>query len=168
MARKGRTPLEWVADVITITTVTPTNGRIGMLLDRDEVAEIRQVDVSILPGPLDDAADDDTLFAFAVSLDPNVIASPIVDANLEDLEVFHSGLLRQNVRVGGVGTAMQSNMNQNYPLNFDQDYPLIAGSDIGWVVVGDAAIACTFACRVFFTRRASKAGEKANVLLSRR
>ena len=169
MAKRGsvKSPLEWVSLTLNTADAVPLNGRIPLRLDRDEVAEIKKVVVSVGLPWVDDAADDEVSIAYMVSLDPDVVQSPVVMLNREDLEVFMIGEYDQVMRVGAAG---QTVMNGQFKdtLDLPEGSPILAGSDIGWVVVGDAALAVRWTITVYLTRRRAKPGEKFNVLLSRR
>jgi len=162
-----RSPLEWVTDTISTTDGTLTNGRIQLRLDRDEVAEIKKVVVEIEPPHVLDAADDLVRLGYMVSLDPDVIADPLVVANKEDLEVFMHGEWGTTMQVGAAGQTVQTNKWRD-ELSLPEGSPVLAGSDIGWVVEGDAGLATKWAVTVYLTRRRARPGEKFNVLLSRR
>ena len=163
----SRSPLEWVTLTLDTASATPLNGRIPLRLDRDEVAEIKKIVVSVGIPWIDDTADDDVSCAYMVSLDPDVVASPGVLANREDLEVFMIGEYDECMRVGAAG---QTVMNGKWrdELNLPEGSPVLAGSDIGWVVMGDAVLAVRWTITAYLTRRRAKPGEKFNVLLSRR
>ncbi len=165
--RISKSPLEWVTDQIAVSDATVTNGRIALRLDRDEVAEIRKVIVTIDASFVDDVADDLTDYHFAVSLDPDIVADPELATTLEDLEVFMHGTAGKAMRVGAAGQTMESQLFR-FDLTLPEDHPVLAGSDIGWVVRGDASIAADFTVIVYLTRRRAKPGEKFNVLLTRR
>lgn len=169
MAKRSvaKSPLEWVTDTIATTNATVTNGRIQLRLDRDEVAEIHKVVVVVSPPIVDDAADDAIALAYMVSLDPDVIANPATILSREDLEVFMSGDYAATMRVGAAGqTIVMGTWRED--LSLPEGSPVLAGSDIGWVVIGDASLAIGWAVTVYLKRRRARSGEKFNVLLSRR
>lgn len=160
-------PLEWITDQIAVTDASVTNGRIGLRLDRDEIAEIHKVIITIDPSLLDDAADDLTDFHWAMSLDPDIIGDPEAVGTIEDLEVFAHGTAAKAMRVGAAGQSVESQM-MRFDVNFPDKHPVLAGSDIGWVVRGDASLAADFTVIVYMTRRKARSNEKFNVLLARR
>lgn len=162
-----RSPLEWVTDTLETSTTAAKNGRVQLRLDRDEVAEIKKVVVEIdIPG-IDDVADDTVPLFYMASLDPDVIANPAVLANREDLEVFMFGTWHGTLRVGAAGQTIQVGKWRD-TLDLPEGSPVLAGSDIGWVVVGDASLTVGWTITVYLTRRRARPGEKFNVLLSRR
>lgn len=163
----AKNPLEWVTDSIITTDATVTNGRIQLRLDRDEIAEIKKIVVCIEPPWVTDTADDLVQVAYMASMDPDVIASPSVALNREDLEVFMSGVWTAAMQVGAAGQSIQAGKWRD-ELALPEGSPILVGSDIGWVVQGDPSISMEWAITTYFTRRRAKANEKFNVLLSRR
>lgn len=162
-----KSPLEWVTLTLDSPNAAPVNGRIALRLDRDEVAEIKKVVISVGIPWIDDAADDDVTCSYMVSLDPDVIASPAVLANREDLEVFMIGEYDECMRVGAAGQTVMNGQWRD-ELNLPEGSPVLAGSDIGIVVAGDAALPVRWTVTVYLVRRRARPGEKFNVLLSRR
>jgi len=165
--RSSSHPLEWITDQIVVTDATVTNGRIGLRLDRDEIAEIHKVIVTVDASFLDDAADDLADFHWAMSLDPDIIGDPEAITTLEDLEVFAHGTAGKAMRVGAAGQSVESQL-MRFDVDFPDKHPVLAGSDIGWSIRGDANLAADFTVIVYMTRRKSRANEKFNVLLARR
>lgn len=163
----AKSPLEWVTDTIGTTDNVATNGRIELRLDRDEIAEVKKVVVSVEPPWILDAADDLVNAAYMVSMDPDVIANPLVTVNREDLEVFMSGVWNAAMQVGAAGQTIWAGKWRD-DLALPEGSPVLVGSDIGWVVQGDVSLVMEWAVTVYFTRRRSKPNEKFNVLLSRR
>lgn len=161
-----KSPLEWVTDTIATADATVTNGRIALRLDREEVAEIRGVVVDVNPPLIDDVADDTIITHYMVSIDPDVNDSPAAVDSREDLEVFMYGSLTQISRVGAAGQGMMQSKWRD-ELWLPDEHPVLAGSDIGWVVEGDA-LSMAWTITVYLTRRKAKGGEKFNVLLTRR
>ena len=162
-----RRPLEWVTDAIQTTDNTITNGRIELRLDRDEIAEIKKVVVEVQPPWILDAADDLVNAGYMVSMDPDVIAGPLITASKEDLEVFMSGFWIAAMQVGAAGQSIQAGKWRD-ELALPEGSPVLVGSDIGWVVQGDVTLVMEWSVTIYFTRRRAKANEKFNVLLSRR
>lgn len=162
-----KNPLEWVTDTVVTANATPTNGRIGLRLDRDEVAEIKKVVVVVDLPFITDAADDNVALFYAASLDPDVVASPVPLAAREDLETFMFGSWTGVMQMSAAGQTIQAGKWRD-ELELPEDSPILAGSDVGWVVVGDAALAVSWTITLYLTRRRAKPGEKFNVLLSRR
>jgi hypothetical protein len=163
--RKGSKPLEWVMDVINTTDATVTNGRIALGLKDDEVAEIHAIDSHIQFGNIPDAANDTVRGYKAVSMDPDTIEDPAVGSNNEDQEKFllHAYAVQQEV--GGASTATLVLTDEQRRV---YDPPILVGTDIGQVVIGDATISGEFWTRVFFTRRKASQLDLTNVLLKRR
>lgn len=160
-----RKPLEWQFGYVATVNATVTNYRISLGLKDDQVAEVHKVDSSITWGNFPDAANDDIDGHLALSMDPDVIDSPAVAANHLDLEWFyrHNYDLQQEIGAAGQTTIVNSNWKIS-----DFDPPVLVGTDIGLVVIGDAAIACAFWARVYFTRRKANISELNQVLLKRR
>ncbi|MEE8599390.1 MAG: hypothetical protein V3S69_07805 [Dehalococcoidales bacterium] len=131
----------------------------------DEIAEIHKVDSHIGLGNIPDAANDDVNVYKALSMDPDVSEDPSVAANNEDLEKFmlHSYAVQQEI-----GAAGQSTLRNSDEQVHTYDPPILVGTDIGQVVIGDAAVTCEFWTRVFFTRRKATAQELNQILLKRR
>lgn len=163
----AKSPLEWVTDAIHTTDGTITNGRIQLRLDRDEIAEIKKVVVAIEPPWILDAADSLVNAGYMVSMDPDVIASPLTAANKEDLEIFMSGSWSAAMQVGAAGQTIQVGKWRD-DLALPEGSPVLVGSDIGWVVEGNTGLIFEWGITIYFTRRKAKPHEKFNVLLSRR
>lgn len=164
MASKKR-PLEWKMDTITTANATPVNGRISLGLRDGEIAEIHKIVSSITYANIPDAANDALFATKALSMDPNVINNPYVLANNEDLEWFlhHPYHVQQEIGAAGQNGLVLSDIQ-----SFDFTVPVLVGTDVGQVVMGDAAIAVDFITRIYFTRRKSNAQELNYVLLKRR
>ena len=167
MARKSysKKPLEWKFQAINTTSAVVTNARIALGLKDDEVAEIHKVISSVCPNSLAGGADDVLYLALALSMDPDVIADPMLAANNEDLEWFftHKHDVQEEFLTSGDTIAILSDEKD---VNFDP--PVLVGTDVGIVVHGDATIACEFWIRVYFTRRKANVMELNQVLLKRR
>ena len=165
MGSKSSKPLEWKMDTINTTDATVTNGRIALGLKDDEVAEIHEIYSLINIGNVPDAANDIIDAYKIISMDPEVADDPSVAANNEDLEKFglHSYSVQQEVGAAGTATLVLSNEQIS-----DFDPPILVGTDLGQVVKGDAAVACDFWTRVYFTRRKATARDLNQVLLKRR
>lgn len=166
-ARKGsrKRPLEWKMDTVNTTDNTVTNGRIALGLRDDEIAEIHKIDSHIAYANIPDAANDSLAAYKALSMDPDVADSPATAANNEDLEKFllHSYQVQQEVGAAGTATLVLSDEQTHY-----YDPPVLVGTDVGQVVIGDATIANEFWTRIFFTRRKATAAELNQILLKRR
>lgn len=162
---RGKKPLEWKMDTVNTTNATVTNGRIALGLRDDEIAEVHKIDSHIAFANIPDAANDTVVAYKALSMDPDVAEDPSVAANNEDLEKFllHSYQVQQEI-----GAAGQSTLRLSDEQTHNYDPPILVGTDIGQVVIGDAAIAAEFWTRVFFTRRKATAAELNQVLLKRR
>lgn len=162
---KGKKPLEWKMDTINTTDATVTNGRVSLGLRDDEIAEIHKIDSHIAFATIPDVANDVVAAYKALSMDPDVVDDPSVAANNEDLEKFmlHSYQAQQEVGAAGTATLRLSDEQTH-----TYDPPVLVGTDVGQVVFGDAAIACEFWTRVFFTRRKATAQELNQILLKRR
>lgn len=164
--RNSKKPLEWVFGYVNTTNATVTNYRIELGLKDDEVAEIHKVDLSISLGTIPDAANDNVEAYAMLSMDPDVIADPSEAANHDDLEIFMEHEQGQQVEVGAAGT---SALNRG-PMSKISDFkpPVLVGTDVGMVVVGDAAVPIQFWVRVYFTRRKANVMELNQILLKRR
>jgi hypothetical protein len=162
---KGKRPLEWKMDTITTANATVTNGRIALGLRDDEIAEIHKIDSEINYANIPDAANDTLTASKALSMDPDVSENPFVMANNEDLEKFlhHTYTVQQEIGAAGQSTLVLSDKEIH-----QYDPPILVGTDIGQVVIGDAAVGVDFLTRVFFTRRKATAQELNQILLKRR
>lgn len=158
-------PLEWKMDTVNTASATVTNGRIALGLRDDEIAEIHKIDSHIAVANVPDAANDQISLYKALSMDPDVAEDPSVAANNEDLEKFllHSYQIQQEI-----GAAGQSTLRNSDEQTHLYDPPILVGTDVGQVVIGDATLACEFWTRIFFTRRKATAAELNQVLLKRR
>ena len=165
MNKKSKKPLEWKMDIISTTTAAVTNGRIELGLRDDEIAEIHKIVSAITYQNIPDAANDVLYATKALSMDPDVNVSPYVMANNEDLEWFlhHPFHVQLEQGAAGVSTLKLSEIK-----DFDFAIPILVGTDIGQVVIGDAAIPVDFITRVYFTRRRANAQELNQILLKRR
>lgn len=161
----GKKPLEWVYGAINTTDDTVTNERIELGLKDDEVAEIHRIETKIACGNVPDAANDDIDMYLMLSMDPDVEASPAVAANHEDLEIFYEDTYQVQQEVGAAGTATLVNSHQK---ECQYDPPVLVGTDVGMVVIGDATITGEFGCRLYFTRRKANVMELNQILLKRR
>jgi len=161
----SKKPLEWMFGFVATTDATVTNYRIALGLKDDQVAEVHKIDSSIIWGNFPDVANDDIDGHMALSMDPDVIASPAVALNHADLEWFyeHNYDLQQEIGAAGQTVAVNSNFKVG---SFAP--PVMVGTDIGMVVIGDAAVPCSFWARVYFTRRKANVMELNQVLLKRR
>lgn len=167
-SRRGssKKPLEWVFAAVNTTDATVTNTRIELGLKDDEVAEIHKIDMSIGVGNIPDTANDEVLQYAMLSMDPDIAVTPGTAANHEDLEVFFEHEQRMQQEVGAAG---QSALNRG-PTSKISDFnpPVIVGTDVGMVVVGDANVTGAFWTRLYFTRRKATVMELNQVLLKRR
>lgn len=168
MAKKsyGKKPLEWVCDTINTTDGTVTNGRLELGLKDDEVAEIHRIDSHIGIGNIPDAANDEIDVYMMLSMDPDVDADPALAVSHEDLEIFFEHSQQMQQEVGAAGTAALNRGPVSKAANFNP--PILVGTDVGQVVHGDAAIACEFWTRIYFTRRKANVMELNQILLKRR
>lgn len=164
MVVKGK-PLEWIAQSIHTTDSTVTNARLALGLKDDEVAEVHKVYSEISPAAFAAGGVDLAEYCnLALSMDPDVIASPVTYTNQEDLEWFYSHNFSQQIELTTSG-AFYAKINDEKDVNFDP--PILVGTDIGMVVAGDTKV-CDFLVRVFFTRRKANVMELNQVLLKRR
>lgn len=163
--KRSKKPLEWKMDTITTADATVTNGRIALGLRDDEIAEIHKIVSTITYANIPDAADDALFATKALSMDPDVDGSPYVMANNEDLEWFlhHPFHVQQEVGAAGQTTLKLSDMK-----DIDFNPPILVGTDVGQIVIGDAAIGVDFLTRIYFTRRKATAAELNQILLKRR
>ena len=163
--RGSKKPLEWIFGYVNTTNATVTNYRIELGLKDDEVAEIHKVDSSIVYANIPDAANDDVDAHMALSMDPNVAVSPAVAANNADLEWFYHHPFCLQSEIGAAGSTTLKN-SENKVSDFAP--PVLVGTDVGMIVIGDAAIAVAFWCRLYFSRRKANVFELNQVLLKRR
>lgn len=162
----GKKPLEWKFASIITANATPANVRVELGLKDDEVAEVHKVTTYIAPDQFAAGGADDWLtLCLALSMDPDVILTPITEANQEDLEWFftHRHELQSEIQTSGLS---QHKHDDQQDVDFSP--PVLVGTDIGMVAVGDAAVAVHFWVRVYFTRRKANVMELNQVLLKRR
>lgn len=185
--RTSKNPLEWVTDVINdVTTVastsdeSPKNGRIQLLLDRDEVADIYKVRTIFRPDIFitsNFAADEQWKWGFMHSTDPRVETAFVDEEetkNLEDRNIFNFGFFVINEEfVASISNQQRGHVIGFRDLEHEIDFgvnPLTVGGDIGWCVSGQHSANSNngeFITTVYFKRRKSNA-EKANLLILRR
>ena len=167
MARKNysKKPLEWKFGYVNTTDAVVENFRIVMGLKDDEVAEIHQIESLINFANIPDAANDEVQGDLALSMDPDVIADPSVANNNEDLEWFFHDRSNIQLEQGAAGVSIIEKARKH---TIQHDPPVLVGTDVGMVVIGDASIACDFWVRIFFTRRRANVMELNQVLLKRR
>lgn len=172
MAPKGRArkfPLEWKTDVIATTDATVTAGEIDLDLTRDEIAEIVLIDQTTVIA-LTSAAIDAVSAAMYISMDPDATASPATAATYEDLEVFFMHWFdaqsdyAESTETGG--WALKT--SQGKQLKPPEGSPILVGTNVAQVVIGDATQACTFFTTIYFKRRQATARELNQVILKRR
>lgn len=157
--------MEWASDVVQTTNATVRNGRIDLGLRDGQLAEIHQIDSYMNISNIPDAANDDVYCSKIVSMDPDYASDPELAENIEDLETITTHRIHIQQEVGAAGTAALRNHDSKIQY-FDP--PILVGTDIAQAVKGDAAIACSFETRVFFTRRKATDAELGQVLLKRR
>lgn len=162
----NKKPLEWKFQHLTTVNAAPVNARIELGLKDDEVAEIHKVVSHIAPDEwVATAVDDILVMIMSLSSDPNVIVTPLEGDNQEDLEWFQTHRHETQVGVLTQG-AYGMKIDDTQDLNFDP--PVLVGTDVGMVVVGDAALAVQFWVRLYFTRRKANVQELNQILLKRR
>lgn len=185
MVARAKNPIEWVTDVLSdVETVSAagtelnTNGRIQLLLDRDEVADIEKVKVIMKPDVdfvTDFANDESWEFGFAVSTNPRVLETFIFEANvknLEDRNIFFFGFHKTSHEMIATIANQQQSLAQGAEKEFEIDFssPLTVGGDIGWCAGGKHVANANNAemlITVYFRRRKSNK-EKANLIILRR
>jgi len=170
MARNSKArniPLEWVTDTIVTADATITNGEFDMNLLPDEIAMILAIDSTIESDVIPDAADDEIDMSMLLSMDPDANDSPAVVANLEDLEVFFHHWFSLQQQVGAAGTATLDKTSCKL-LTLPSEYPILVGTNLSQVVVGDAAVATTFITRIYFKRKRATQSDLNQILLKRR
>lgn len=187
MANNNKNPMEWVTDALEEVVPVATgaeanrNGRIQLLLDRDEVADIYKVRVTLSPDQIistDLTTETEVVHGFAVSTDPR-IDTIFIDqttgqrSNLEDRNIFFYGFLHmQEEEIGTaanatiVGRIGPSEMVQE--INFVE--PLTVGGDIGWVAggIGTGTLVPLEALITVYFKRRKSTSEKANLIMLRR
>lgn len=164
MKSSSKKPLEWQIGRVNTTDATVTNFRIELGLKDDEVAEIHKVDSNIF-GRLTAGADDIVEYNMMLSMDPDIDASPAVAANHDDLEVFFEHFLHMDRDLTTTGQS-QSLLSDHKVSDFKS--PVLVGTDVGMVVIGDAAMIGAFWVRLYFTRRKASVTDLNQVLLKRR
>lgn len=163
--RSYKKPLEWQFQSILTIDATVTNARVELGLKDDEVAEVHKVETMISFSNIPDAANDEVDAYMALSMDPDVDNSPALAANHEDLEWFYFDQSNIQLEMGAASTTILEKARKKVD-NFDP--PVLVGTDVGMVVIGDADIGCAFWVRVFFSRRKASVMELNQVLLKRR
>jgi hypothetical protein len=163
--RNSSKPLEWAFQYVNSTDATVTNDSFDLDLKDDEVAEIWAIDSSIAIGNVPDAANDDIDVGLMLSMDPDIAVTPLTAANQQDLEVFFMHRYEVQQEIGAAGSVSLVNSDHK-SMNFNP--PILVGTNVGMVVVGDATIACEFWARLYFTRRKANVLELNQVLLKRR
>jgi len=160
-------PLEWKSDIVTTSDATVTRGEIDLDLLPDEIAEIWLVDSTIEIANIPDAANDDINVVTYMSMDPDAIGNPATVATIEDLETFfyHSYHLQQEIGAAG---AVALRNSDNKILALPEKFPILVGTNMAHVVLGDAAIAVSFVKTVYFKRKRANALELNQILLKRR
>ncbi|KKL89746.1 hypothetical protein LCGC14_1911630 [marine sediment metagenome] len=166
MANRNKKPLEWIFQNVNTANATPANARIELGLKDDEVAEIHKVMSYIAPAPYAaGGADDSLVLAMSLSMDPDVILTPIAEDNQDDLEWFYTHRHETQIELttdGAYGLKTDDSKSEDF------NPPVLVGTDVGMVVLGDAALACQFWVRLYFTRRKANVMELNQVLLKRR
>lgn len=161
----SRKPLEWVYNSIHTTDATVTNVRFELGLKDDEVAEVHKIMSGISPAEFAaGGADLAEMCNLALSMDPDVIADPAVEANHEDLEWFYAHMFDMQIELTTEGAYAFKNNDEK---SEDFDPPILVGTDIGMVVKNDTKVCDSYA-RIFFTRRKANVMELNQVLLKRR
>lgn len=161
----NKKPLEWQFQSITTVDATITNARIELGLKDDEVAEIHKIETIIVHANIPDAANDNVEGFLALSMDPDVDNSPAAAGSHEDLEWFYFDRSTIQIEVGAAGATVIERAHKKVD-NYDP--PVLVGTDVGMVVLGDVDILCEFWVRIFFTRRKANVMELNQVLLKRR
>jgi hypothetical protein len=163
---KNKPVLEWKFAHVTTANATPVNKRIALGLRDDEVAEVHKIISHIAPDEMPAGGVDDVLVLMqAFSVDPNVIVNPLDGDNQADLEWFLTHRHETQIELTTEG-AWFAKLEDTQDVNFRP--PVLVGTDIGMVVVGDAALAVQFWVRVYFTRRKATVAELNAILLKRR
>lgn len=167
MAKRStsKKPLEWQFGFVATTDATVTNHRISLGLKDDEVAEIHKIESLINFGNIPDAANDEVEGNLALSMDPDVSVSPALAASNDDLEWFFHDRSNIQSEVGAAGYGIIEKARKHVT---DHNPPILVGTDVGMVVIGDATIVCDFWVRIFFTRRKANVMELNQILLKRR
>jgi len=166
IARSG-IPLEWKSDIVTTSDATVTNGEIDLDLLPDEIAEIWRIDSTIEIANIPDAANDDINVVTYMSMDPDAIGNPATVATIEDLETFFYHSYHLQIEIGAAGATTLRN-SDNKQLVLPEKFPLLVGTNLSHVVLGDAAIAVSFVKTIYFKRRKANAMELNQILLKRR
>lgn len=166
VARSG-IPLEWKTDTIGTTDDTVTRGEFDLDLLPDEIAEIYLIDSAIYIGNVEDAANDDIDVRKMLSMDPDADDDPLINKNLEDLEVFFTHGFEIQQEVGAAGSVAIKNSDHKV-VRLPEKYPILVGTNFAQVVKGDADVACGFITTVYFKRRKANATDLNQILLKRR
>jgi len=161
----NKKPLEWVFGFINTPAAAVANYRIALGLRDTEVAEIHKLDSSIVYANIPDVANDDLDAHMAISVDPDALVSPAVAVNHLDLEWFyhHPYCIQQEI-----GAAGQNALRNSDARTSEFVPPVLVGTDVGLIAIGDAAVAVDFWVRLYFTRRKASVMELNQILLKRR
>lgn len=160
-------PLEWVTDTVVTADATVTNGEFDLNLLPDEIAMILAIDSTMEVDVIPDAADDEIDLSMLLSMDPDADDTPATPGNLEDLEVFFHHWASFQQQVGAAGTATLRKTASKL-LMLPDKYPILVGTNLAQVVVGDATIASTFITRIYFKRKRATQSDLNQILLKRR
>jgi len=169
--RTARTkmPLEWKTDTINTTDATVTNGQFDLDLLPDEIAAILGIK-SIIRTGVTTAVIDEVLTRMYLSMDPDVVANPLTNVNLQDLEVFYvhdfgiQADYAEATETGGWAVKLTDEDQMWFP----GEEPLLVGTNFSQVVIGDVTKATEFITTVYFKRRKANAIELNQILLKRR
>ncbi|MEE8209017.1 MAG: hypothetical protein V3T88_08730 [Nitrosomonadaceae bacterium] len=169
---RGNIPLEWKTDVVNITdttSATPVTGEFDLDLLPDEIAEILSIDSTIDPGSLG-IIDNPVSLGMYLSMDPDADDDPLVLGNIEDLEVFFSHYLRQEISAVTAASVFFQNKVSKKQQDLPEKYPILIGTNFSQVVNGVSTVdvSVSFITTVYFKRKKASGLDLANILLKRR
>ena len=185
---KSKNPMEWVTKVLkdveeadigaAESIAVLERGRIQLLLDRDEVADIHKVILTIQPDLLitdDFAGDNMHKWGCYLSVDPKADTIFLFEANtanLEDRNIFaYSFWTWYEDFVATIGNQQNQMVLPEMSKVHDFLDPITVGGDIGFVAKNSITTVAqklngNFLATVYFRRRRSR-NEKANLVMLR-
>lgn len=168
-AVRKKPAIEYKTDFVNTTDATVTNGEFDLDLLPNELAEILGIK-SIITGELTSAVIDQVQYRMYLSLDPDADDSPLVNANLEDAEIFYihdfsmAADYAEATETGGYALKISDEDQMWFPT----DIPMVVGTNFSQVVIGDAAEPGEFITTIYFRRRKASNLDIVNALLKRR
>jgi hypothetical protein len=168
-------PLEWVKKTKAMATkATVYTETLDLDLLQNEIAEVWQIATRVhFPGVAAAGVADLSRITMYLSMNPDADKSPIIAANLEDLEVFYDHDYTVSTVVEATSTSVQ---------RFDDGHisswkalegrPILVGTNVGvvgeWDSTANMYTSAMMAVRIWFTRRVANVSDLNQILLKRR